>query len=374
MTGTLAKKGKYYYIVIDEGFDIHGHRERRWISTKCKMKSEARKELSRILCEKDNDNYIDPCRYTLNMFFEEYKKKFKIEVAQTTLEGYTSVIDNHIMKYFSNGFLLSELTPKVLDDYFSYFLNRSYNPLSSQTLKRHKAVFKRALGYAVEMKMIKENPVYAIRLPKVKKSKIRVYSASQISQLLKLVKGDIIEPGITLSAHFALRRGEALGLRWSDIDLSRRTLTIQNTTTKVSRTIEKGPKSETSLHEFNISDNIYEYLLDLKKRQDNDKLLCGNSYVQTEYVMKYPNGSSVSCSTYNRRFKLLLEKNSMLHIRLHDIRHSMASILHKSGKLSLFDLMNFMRHANLSTTERYVHLDLESDLRVAGIVDDCLLL
>ena len=372
MTGVLTKKGKYYYVIVDEGVDIHGSRKQKWISTKCKMKSEAKKELSRILSEMETDDYIDPCRYTLNMFFEEYKRKFVKEVAQTTLEGYTIIIDNHILKYFDNSFLLADLTPKILDDYFTYYLNRPTNPLSSQTLKRHKAVFKRALGYATEMKMIKENPVYAIRLPKVKKSKIRVYSASQISQLLKLVKGDIIEPGVTMSVYFALRRGEAVGLRWLDIDLEKQMLTIQNTITKVSRTIEKGPKSETSLHEFNISARVDKYLLDLKERQEKDRLLCGNSYIESGYVMKYPNGSSVSCSTYNRRFKLLLEKNSMPHIRLHDIRHSMASIIHKSTKMSLYELMDFMRHANLSTTERYVHIDSESNIRIASIVDDCL--
>lgn len=372
MTGTLVKKGKYYQAVIEEGYDASGQRKQKWISTRCEKKADAKKELSRILHEKDTNNYIDPCKYTLHTFLEEYKVKIKASVEPTTEDGYMNIIDNHLLKYFSNQLLLVDLSPKLLDDYFTFHLNNPGNPMLPQTLKRHKSLLKKALGYAVEMKMIKESPIYSIRLPKEKRKKTRVYDQAQISALLKAVNGDVIEPGVVLSIAFALRRGEALGLRWTDIDLERRVLIIQNTITKVRQTVEKGPKSENSLREFKISDRIYQYLQELKKRQCSDRELAGNSYIETNYLMRYADGSPISCSTYNLRFKELLEKNMLPPIRLHDLRHSMASIYHNTGAMTLFQLQEFMRHANLATTQRYVHFGFESVIDYGNVIDNVL--
>ena len=188
-----------------------------------------------------------------------------------------------------------------------------------------------------------------VTIPKIKKHDAKYYTVEQLEQLLKVTKGSNIESAVFLTVHYGFRRGEALGLRWSDIDFKEGTLKVSNTRTRVAKNIEKKPKSESSIRTLPLIPSVIEYLKALKEQQEEDKNIFGNCYNDNDYVCRYLDGTPVNVNTLNHVFKRTLEENNMLHIRFHDLRHSTASYLIKNG-LSLKEIQVWLGHSNISNT------------------------
>lgn len=185
------------------------------------------------------------------------------------------------------------------------------------------------------------------------------YTVEQLEKLLELTKGTSIESVVFLTAHYGFRRGEVLGLRYSDIDFVEKTLTVRNTRTKVKSAVEKQPKSIASYRTLPLMPMVEKYLVDLKKKQEQDKILFGSEYQCNDYICKTANGAPININSLSHIFKRILEQNDMPHIRFHDIRHSVASYLLKNG-VSLKEIQLWCGHSDISVTAMfYTHVDLE---------------
>jgi site-specific recombinase XerD len=186
----------------------------------------------------------------------------KSKVEQTTWDGYRNNVEKHIAPYFrARQMMLSDVKTADLEEYF----NTKYKQgLSACYLKKHHANIKKALDGAVKNELIYKNPALLVELPKVKKYRACHYSVEQLETLLAATKGTSIESAVFITVHYGFRRGEALGLRWKDIDFNEKTLTICNQRTRVSRAVEKEPKSETSLRTLTLIPLVADYLKELK--------------------------------------------------------------------------------------------------------------
>lgn len=119
MTGSLQKKGKVWYAVINT-FDEKGKRKIKWISTGKSKKPDAQKVLTEILSKMDKNTYIDPVKTLFSDFMLDWLENIiKSHIEQTTWEGYTTNIRVHIEPYFKAKRLkLSEITAMDLQQYF----------------------------------------------------------------------------------------------------------------------------------------------------------------------------------------------------------------------------------------------------------------
>ena len=95
-------------------------------------------------------------------------------------------------------------------------------------------------------------------------------------------------------------------------------------------------------------DDVEKYLLLLKNKQKEDAELFGNCYNDNDYVVKYDNGNPVSIPTLNYRFKRILEMNGLRHIRLHDLRHTVATLMLQE-KIDVKVVQDWMRHSSTKT-------------------------
>ncbi len=364
MNGSLQKKGNVYYAVIGEK-DACGMWKYKWINTKCEEKGEAAKVLREILTQKENETYINPSKITFSDFMLDWlDNTIKNQIEVTTWDGYTTNIKTHISPYFKEkGIKLQELKPIHLQKYFDdkYKSGRvdGKGGLSANFLKKHHANIKKALDYAVKMDLISSNPIKNVTLPKLVKYSAQYYTVEKLEALLEKTKGTSIETAVFLTVHYGFRRGEALGLRWKDIDFKEETLTVCNTRTRVCTDVEKKPKSESSLRVLPLIPKVAEYLKTLKVKQLEDKLLFGNKYSKNDYVCKYTDGRPVNITTLNHTFKRIITNNDLPPIRFHDLRHSTASYLLKLG-LSLKEIQVWLGHSDISVTANiYSHIDIE---------------
>lgn len=157
--------------------------------------------------------------------------------------------------------------------------------------------------------------------------------------LLGLIKGTRIELAIILAAFYGLRRSEVVGLKWSAIDLSERTLTIQHTVTSGSldgKFIEiesDRTKNKASRRTLPLVDTFYELLFRMKQQQQADRKAYSNSYSKDylEYVYLDVLGNRIKPGYITQHFPLFLQNNGLRRIRYHDLRHSCASLLLANG-------------------------------------------
>ena len=368
MTGSLQKKNNVWYAVINT-YDGDGKRKLKWISTGKKKKPDAQKVLTEILSKMDKKTYIDPVKILFSDFMLDWLDNIiKSHIEQTTWEGYTTNIRVHIEPYFKAKRLkLSEITAMDLQQYFNQKLNEG---LSACYIKKHHANIKKALDYAAKLGLINSNPIQHVTMPRIKKHDAKYYTIEQLEQLLTITKDSNIESAVFLTVHYGFRRGEALGLRWSDINFKEGTLKVCNTRTRVAKDVEKKPKSESSIRTLPLIPRVTEYLKALKEKQEEDKRTFGNCYNDNDYICRYSDGTPVNVNTINHAFKRTLENNNMPHIRFHDLRHSTASFLIKNG-LSLKEIQIWLGHSDISITANiYTHVDSEMKKNTASKINE----
>lgn len=154
--------------------------------------------------------------------------------------------------YFKEkGVTLQELKPHHIQEFYQVALNEW--EVKANTVIHYHANIRSALQYAFVTERIPSNPADKIKRPKKEAFVGSSYSASEVNQLLEIVRYSIIELAVILAAFYGLRRSEALGLKWSAIDLVNKTITIKHTVTSGSLngrliTIEKDRTKNKASH------------------------------------------------------------------------------------------------------------------------------
>ncbi|MEK4209281.1 MULTISPECIES: tyrosine-type recombinase/integrase [Paenibacillus] len=378
MKGSLRKRNKYWYIIV-EMKDESGKRKPKWINTKCEKKSDAEKFLRETLTKMDNNSFVLPQR---KLKFTEFMLDWlhnviKSEVEETTWEGYEMIVTKHIIPYFKskNDLLLQELQPMHLQKYYEtkYQDDSSTGKkgLSAKTLRRHHANIRSALKFGVRMNLIPFNPADRIVLPKQEKFDASYYTVEQLEKLFEVCLGTPIESAVYLAAHYGLRRSEVLGLKWDCINFEEKTISIKEVRVKYGKeVVVKKPKSESSQRILPLMEKLEDYLLHLKKQRKKNKLLYGKDYIDSGLVCCWPDGSPMKTEYLNHKFKAILAKNGLPHIRFHDLRHSTASYLIKNG-VSLKEIQVWLGHSTISiTANTYTHIDMETKKDTAQKIND----
>lgn len=166
------------------------------------------------------------------------------------------------------------------------------------------------------------------------------------------------------------------GVKWQRVNFEDNQITIAHTvvaTTKNGKRINVKkdiPKGHHSYRSFPIEPILKDFLQQAYKKQKENKKLFGNSYLNDEnYVSVNMDGSLILPDTLTRKFKKFLKDNNLRKIRVHDLRHSVASILLNNGA-NLREVQEWCGHANVSTTEIYTHLDSSSKEHSAKIMSN----
>ena len=108
---------------------------------------------------------------------------------------------------------------------------------------------------------------------------------------------------------------------------------------------------------------------EVKNKQDEYKILFGNTYTENDYICKWPDGKAMDISYLNQALTKLLKDNGMPHIRLHDLRHSTASYLNKLG-FTPKEIQLWLGHADIKTTMNiYTHIDVAMKQNMAAKID-----
>lgn len=382
VTGSIQEKNGKYYAVISYK-DDYGKRKQKWINTGYTLRGN-KKKAERFLEEQLSEWNRKDIRYsdlTVAQYFENWLEEIELDVKPNTYRGYCGNMKNHIIPYFkAKNILLQDLKPYHLEEYYRYKLkpNSKLNgneALAKTTIKHHHQNISKALADAVRKGMIYYNPASSARTPKAETFKSEFLNPEQIQDLLALFKGSVIELPVTLCAIYGFRRSEVLGLTWNSIDFVNRTITISQTLQQHKgdkKNYLDSPKTESSYRTLPMTDDVYKMLNMHKDFQNKKKALLGNYYVDNNFVCTWDNGSVITPNYLTRSFHTVISKSTLPNIRLHDLRHSVASNLLNKG-FSVVQVADWLGHSSSTTTlQFYAHNDKSSKISIANSLNNML--
>ena len=365
ITGSVQPKNGKLYLVINL-YDENGKRCPKWKSTGLPERGNKRlaeKMLAETLADYNKQGAIY-CNISVADYFSHWITTVKSEVRQNTYRNYLGNMKNHIIPYFrAKRIALQDLRASHIEAYYN---SKLQGTLSKTTIKHHHQNIGRALADAVRLGLIPTNPATAARTPKPDKYVANFLNPTEINKLIALFENTVIKIPVALCAVYGFRRSEVLGLKWGKVDFEKRTLTIaetlqQNTGGDYTDT----PKTDCSYRTLPMTKSIYNLLLEHKTAQEQHKETLGKSYIASDYVCTWDNGAVIAPNYLTKKFHDVVYASDLPKIRLHDLRHSVASNL-LSQRFSPVQVQEWLGHESAATTLRfYAHVDDSSKLNIA---------
>ena len=206
---------------------------------------------------------------------------------------------------------LKNLTAKDIQEFYLSELDR----VSPSSVIRYHANIHKALKYAVKIDLIDVNPADKAERPKKDRYVGSFYDADEVNALFEAEKGSKLELPILFGAFYGLRRSEAIGLKWDAIDFDQNTITIRHTVTscdldgKRILVASDTTKTKSSMRTLPLVPSMRERLLALKEEQQENRRLCGCSYIKDylEYVCVNEIGDLIKPHYVTESFPKLLK-------------------------------------------------------------------
>ena len=317
----IFQKGKNWYI----DYYVKGRRKRKKIGPSKKLALQVLNDVRIKIAKGEYLGIYEEKKIPFNEYAQQYLDYSKANKAQATYQRQDRISIARLVSFFKDKYIF-EITPQMIEKYKTMRLEK----VSPATVNRELACLKHMYTKAIEWEYVKSNPAKGVRLLKEPPGRLRYLNPEEIERLVSACAGHI-RPIVITALNTGMRKSEILNLRWQEIDLVNRKITVINAKNNESRVIP-------------INQTLYQELLGLSKR------------AKGEYV--FPDRNGYPFKEVKTAFSSALKRAGIEDFRFHDLRHTFGSHLVMQG-VDIRTVQQVMGHKEIRMTMRYSHLSPE---------------
>ena len=307
---------------------------------------------------------------TLAVFLRHWLSAYCVpKLAPNTVNGYRVNVERHIIPYIGQ-IPLNKLTPANIQKLYADLLTSGLSGTSVRYVHNN---LHRALKYAVKQELISRNPADLVDPPRIDHIEMRVLTPDESKTLISGCVGTDIYLPVLLGLSLGLRRGEALGLQWDDIDMDAKTVTIIH-----SASFRKGgfllssTKTRNSRRTLIMPDALYIALKDAYNKQQREAAIFGDGYNSYHLVCCLPDGMPITSGILQHRFHDVLTSCGLPSIRFHDLRHTNATLMLRN-RIPAKIVSAMLGHSSIGITmDTYSHVMTDMQEGAIDVMDGLL--
>jgi integrase len=337
---------------------VDGVRKRRYVYAKTQKR--VGEKIRTLRAEAEKGLAIGEAKWTTGAWLEEFVAgRAKIGRKPGTIQDYRYYLDYYLIPRLGS-IPLKELRRPKLQAFVDQLVREKV--LSPRTIRHCITKLRAALNHAVAAGIIETSPAVVIDLPAIHQVEKNPYSLEEVKRFLEAVMDHRFRALFTLSILSGLREGEALALRWSDLDLESGTIEVNNTLhRREGAWYFDSAKTASSNRTVSMVPLLMNVLAQHRESQRAERLLAGNAWQDYGVVFATHKGGPLGKRNVFRDYKKMQTQANLRKQTYHDLRHATANLMMNSGGTSLAEVSKILGHSQLSiTSDYYKHLSIES--------------
>lgn len=344
MRGTIiAREGKKkqpngkpvitYQVIVDTGIDANGKRTQKWKTFRTKKQAE--NYLNETVNQVERGVYIKPSKMTFTDFSNKWLSEYaKVNLSPVTFESYDLILKKHLQPELGK-IGIAQVKP---DQIQGYYANKLEDGLSAMTIHHHHAILHEVYKFAMKWGVAAHNPADATDPPKPQKREMNVWNQNEVQAFLEHAKETEYYILFYTSLFTGMRRSELLALRWSDVDLLGMQVSVNRSIhlLKGNEIVYREPKTAKSRRAISLTPSnalLLQEHLDKRKQalKSKNPKFEDKDFNQNELVFRHADGSPYLPNSVTHAWIKLVRRCGLKNIRLHDARHTMATMMLKMG-------------------------------------------
>jgi len=363
MKGHIYKRAKgSWTIVYDLPTDIITGKRRQKSQTVRGTKRDAERALREVLTSLEQGSYVKPNRVTIGELLRQWLREYaSMNTTDRTQESYTSIVERHLIPGLGKISLI-DLQAQNINSYYAKKLLEGRadgkGGLSARSVVYHHRILSKALDYAVKMGLVVRNVAKVVEPPRVARVTMKTLSPEEVSRFLDVVRDTDYYVYFATLLYTGLRRGELLALRWRNLDLGSGKLSVVETAYRLGSGEYriKEPKTPQSRRTVVLPPSLVALLKVYRFDQELLRIQLGIGLNADDFVFARPDGNPINPNAVTLAFRRIIKKAGLKDIRIHDLRHTHATLMLKAG-IHPKVVSERLGHANIGITlDTYSHV------------------
>ena len=335
--------------------------------TQAEVKDKLKVELEKV----QRLDYIRAEEITVGDWVEIWLQNYgKVTMHASTYETYQSNLRIHVNPHIGKR-KLCKLTSLDLQKFFCYLLERGRierkesakqpKGLSVKTVSNIRTMLYSAFEKAIAEKLLQQNPCAGCKLPREQRREMKILHPEQIGRFFEEARNSGKYEFYYTELMTGLRRGELLGLKWSDVNFREQTITVQRQILRVNGEVKEYPlKTKNAYRVLALPDQMAKMLMQMKMQSNSP------------YIFPSPTGGAQDPDSILHMFHRILERAGLEQIRFHDLRHTFATLALQNG-VDYKTLSGMLGHYSVAfTLDTYTHITPEMKRDAADKIENVL--
>ena len=332
--GSIYKRNSGYGYVVDLGPDPATGKRRQTYKQGFRTKREVEAALEKALAAIRDGTVVSKDSVTVATYLSQWLEQQENQLKATTWSSY-KVAAERINRFIGKR-KLQALTTADIEKFYSDLSARgakSGGPLAAKTVRNSHIVLRKALADGMRLGVVTRNVAASAKPPRSTPTEHETWSGDQLAEFFASIAEDRLYAAFVLAATTGMRRGEVMGVRWSDIDFDSNMLSIVQTITTVDyQPVVSTPKTKRSRRVVFLDEQTIGVLKAHRTAQREEKKAAGEDWDNShDLIFRDELGCLVNPDWFSTDFARKVRQSGLPKIRLHDLRHSYATLALKAG-------------------------------------------